>query len=228
MNPGRVLGPCRARGLGWRQGRREMQAGVAGDRSVLAHDWDARGQLGHGDLAVGLHPRGLPGRLRQIDWNRGWPGSTLYLRRLSRLSKTRRSRMIHWGWRSSRGRTAASGRYPTRSRNRNPTAGCGHLRSGGPGHRGLELPAPIGMSWGTPCCSVHGESLAGRANRSLISRYHACGGERHEASGGMGSGTGFCLPGPLMVHGATAWPGRRVAQRARAGRDAAAPRRGTP
>jgi len=23
-------------------------------------------------------------------------------------------------------------------------------------------------------------------------------------------GTGFCLPGPLMVHGGTAWPGRRV------------------
>jgi hypothetical protein len=33
-------------------------------------------------------------------------------------------------------------------------------------------------------------------------------------------GTGCCLPGPLMVHGGTAWPGRRVVQRARAGRDA--------
>ena len=33
-------------------------------------------------------------------------------------------------------------------------------------------------------------------------------------------GTGFCLPGPLMVHSGTAWPGRRVVQRARAGRDA--------
>jgi hypothetical protein len=67
MNPGRVLGPCPARGLGWRQGRREMQAGVAGDRSVLAHDWDARGQLGHGNLVVGLHPRGLPGAT-VADW----------------------------------------------------------------------------------------------------------------------------------------------------------------
>lgn len=35
-------------------------------------------------------------------------------------------------------------------------------------------------------------------------------------------GTGSCLPGPLMAHGGTAWPGRRVAQGARAGRDASA------
>jgi hypothetical protein len=29
------------------------------------------------------------------------------------------------------------------------------------------------------------------------------------------AGTGFCLPGPLMVHGGTAWRGRRVVQGAR-------------
>jgi hypothetical protein len=34
------------------------------------------------------------------------------------------------------------------------------------------------------------------------------------------AGTGFCLAGPLMVHGETAWRGRRVVQGARAGRDA--------
>src|ERR1700745_2995399 len=69
----------------------------------------------------------------------------------------------------------------------------------GQGHRGLELPAPIGMSWRTPCCSVHGESLASRANRSLISRYHACGGERHEASGGMERGKRFLPAGPASA-----------------------------